>query len=110
MAYVLAVDVGTTFTAAAVSRDGRPEIVSLGTHQMEIPSVVFLQEDGEFVVGEAAQRQGLHQPTRVAREFKRRMGDSTPLMLGMTPVSAHALTSKVIRSVVSLVADRQGEP
>jgi len=105
--YVLGLDVGTTFTAAAVWRDGRAQISSLGTHSTSIPSVLVLRE-GEFLVGEPAVRRAASEPTQVAREFKRRFGDSTPVLLGGTPYSVEALTARLIRSVVDDVARREG--
>ena len=59
MGYALGVDLGTTYTAAAIYRDGRTETVTLGTRSLMIPSVVFLKEDGEFLTGEAAERRGV---------------------------------------------------
>ena len=68
MGYTLGFDLGTTFTAAAVVRDGRAEIVALGNHTASIPSVVFLRDDGELLVGEAAERRGVQEPARLARK------------------------------------------
>ena len=82
MAYGLGVDLGTTYSAAAVARDGRVEAFSLGTSAPAIPSVVVVREDGEVLVGEAAERRASSEPTRTAREFKRRLGDSTPIVVG----------------------------
>ncbi|MFQ5556287.1 MAG: Hsp70 family protein, partial [Acidimicrobiales bacterium] len=76
MSYQLGVDLGTTYTAAAISRDGRTEMVTLGVRLQQMPSVVVIREDGEFIVGEAAERRALIEPDRVAREFKRRLGDT----------------------------------
>ena len=106
--YALGIDLGTTFTAAAVHRDGRAEICPLGTRSAAVPTVVLLREDGETVTGEAAGRRGLAAPDRVAREFKRRLGDPTPVLLGGTPFSAEALMSRVLRAVVADVARREG--
>lgn len=106
--YVLGIDVGTTYTGAAVAQDGRVEVVSLGHHSSVVPSVVFLREDGELLTGEAADRRALQHPGRVAREFKRRMGDPTPLMLAGTPFSPEALTARVLRSVYDQVVSLQG--
>ncbi|HEY6797584.1 MAG TPA: Hsp70 family protein, partial [Kineosporiaceae bacterium] len=106
--YTLGVDLGTTFTAAAVWRDGRAEISPLGMRTAEIPSVVLARSDGSFLTGEAAARRALVEPDRVAREFKRRIGDSTPLLLGGSPFSAVALTSRLLAAVVSAVTDREG--
>jgi hypothetical protein len=89
--YRLGVDLGTTFTAAAVERDGRAEVVPLGDHTPQIPSVLFAREDGQLLVGEAAVRRGGVQPDRVAREFKRRLGDRVPLLLGGEEFTAEQL-------------------
>jgi molecular chaperone DnaK len=107
--YTLGVDLGTTFTAAAVWRDGRAEISPLGMRTAEAPSVVLPRADGSVLTGEAAARRALIEPDRVAREFKRRIGDSTPLLLGGSPYSAVALTSRLLAAVVSAVTDREGE-
>lgn len=108
MGYQLGIDLGTTYTAAAVARGGRVEVAALGTASPVIPSVVLLRADGEVLVGEGAVRRGQDEPTRVAREFKRRLGDPTPLVLGGTPYGAEALTGHLLRSVVRAVAEREG--
>ncbi|GAA1764456.1 Hsp70 family protein [Luedemannella helvata] len=108
MVYALGIDLGTTFTAAAVWRDGRAEIASLGSRGAAIPSVVLLREDETFLIGETANRRGLSEPHRVAREFKRRLGDTTPILLGGVPVSAEALMARVLRSVIDEVTRREG--
>ncbi len=108
MADSLGVDLGTTFTAAAVMRDGRPEIVHLGTRAAVIPSLVFLREDESLLIGEAAERRGATEPGRLAREFKRRVGDTTPLVVGSSPYSAERLSALLLQSVISEVIDREG--
>ncbi len=108
--YALGVDLGTTFTAISTWRDGHAEIVSLGSRVAAIPSVVLLREDETFLTGEAANRRGLSEPQRVAREFKRRLGDTTPLLLGGVPYSADALMARLLRSVIDEVASREGGP
>ncbi len=110
MGYSLGIDLGTTFTAAAVALDGRTEVVSLGNHAATIPSVVFLRDDGDVIVGDVAQRRGQQEPDRFAREFKRRFGDSTPIMLGHTPYSAERLMAAVLQQVAGQVTERYGGP
>ncbi len=110
MTYHVGIDLGTTFTAAAVSRSDGPEIVALGDRSTVVPSVLFLKEDGSFLVGEAAERQGLANPARLARQFKRRVGDSTPLLLGGTPYSPQALTAELLKWTINRVSERQGGP
>lgn len=104
----MGVDVGTTFTAAAVWRGGRVEVVPLGNHAAAIPSLVFLRDDGGVLVGDVAERRGLGEPSRLAREFKRRLGDTAPIMLDRTPFSADRLLGLLLRAVVVDVVERQG--
>ncbi|MEU4620267.1 Hsp70 family protein [Actinoplanes sp. NPDC023801] len=108
--YGLGIDLGTTHTAAAVLTGGRVESVRLGTRRMEIPSTVFAADDGVILVGEAAERRGQDEPGRLAREFKRRMGDPVPIIAGGVPFSAQALTAKLLRHVLDTVTRQQGAP
>ena len=110
VSYRLGVDLGTTYTAAAIARGGRVEIVTLGNRAAAIPSVLVLRADGTMLVGEAANRRALSEPDRVAREFKRRLGDPTPLLLGGTPYSAESLMAKLLRWVCDAVTEREGGP
>ena len=110
MQYGLGIDLGTTQTAAAVRVDGRVEVVRLGGRRAEIPSLVFVKPDGGLLIGEAAERRGQSEPARLAREFKRRMGDPVPIMVGGSPFSAHALTAKLLRHVLDTVTSLQGGP
>lgn len=110
MGYALGVDLGTTYTAAAVARDGRVDVVGLGERAPQLPSVLYLLPDGRFLAGEAAQRRGAAEPGRLAREFKRRLGDDTALLVGGTPFSAQALMGQLLRHVLAAVAEGQGGP
>ena len=106
--YHLGVDLGTTYAAAGILREGRPEVVTLGSRSAVVPSVLYFKDDGEVLVGEPANRRGLMDPSRVVREFKRRVGDSTPMVVGSTPYSAEALLSRLLRFVHDEVMTRQG--
>ncbi|HWN26257.1 MAG TPA: Hsp70 family protein [Actinomycetospora sp.] len=110
MAYGLGVDLGTTFTAAAVVRDGHVEMASLGDRSTAMPSVVLMRADGGVLVGDAAVRRAAGEPDRVAREVKRRLGDPTPLLLGGTPYSATDLLAAQLREVVAQITEREGGP
>ncbi|HET9757175.1 MAG TPA: Hsp70 family protein, partial [Candidatus Limnocylindrales bacterium] len=109
MAYSLGIDLGTTYSAAAVARGDRLEIFQLGERAATIPSIVLLRADGEVLIGEAAERRALAEPTRTGREFKRRLGDPTPIILGGTPYGAEALLAHLLRSIVARVTQQFGE-
>jgi actin-like ATPase involved in cell morphogenesis len=109
MGYELGVDLGTTYTAAATHRDGSVQIVELGNRTATIPSVIFLTENDEILTGEAANRRAVTEPGRVAREFKRRIGDPTPILLGGSPYSAESLSARLLEWVIGRVTEREGE-
>jgi molecular chaperone DnaK len=108
MAYYLGVDLGTSYTAAAVWRKGLVEAVPLGDRAPTVPSVVMLRETGEVLTGEPAERAGASEPLRVAREFRRRLGDQTPVSLDAEAHTAEELTGLLLRWVVDTVAERHG--
>ncbi len=109
MGYHIGVDLGTTFSAAAVVQDGTATITTLGTDGAAIPSVVLVGEDGIVLTGDAAARRAVSEPHRVAREFKRRIGDTTPLVVGGVPYSAEALSAHLLRDVLAHVIASQAE-
>ncbi|MBK6871283.1 MAG: Hsp70 family protein [Kineosporiaceae bacterium] len=86
--YHLGVDIGTTSTAAAICSGGPSEALPLGSRGAAVPTVVLVRPDGTVLVGETAERRAHEHPDRVAREFKRRVGDSVPLLLGGSPYPA----------------------
>jgi actin-like ATPase involved in cell morphogenesis len=110
MEYSLGIDLGTTYSAAATARDGRVEIFQLGERAATIPSIVVLRADGEVLTGDAAERRSLGEPTRTAREFKRRLGDPTPIILGGTPYGAEALLAHLLKAIVARVTEELGGP
>src|SRR5262245_36899872 len=112
MTTYLGIDLGTTYTAAAV-HDGVPgraaEVVTLGERGPTVPSVLYLQPDGGWLAGEPAERHAVTDPERIARQFKRRLGDPTPLLLGEVSVPAEVLTGHLLRWVVDEVVRLRGE-
>ncbi len=114
MGYWLGIDFGTTFTAAALHRDGASdhtaEIVALGDNGACVASVVFVAADGSLVVGDAAVRRAVTDPDRVVREVKRRIGDQTPVLVAGAPIGAHTLAARFVRWVVDRVTEREGAP
>jgi molecular chaperone DnaK len=112
MAYRVGVDLGTTYSAVAVSRDAdpRPELVPLSGPATSVASMVYLAPDGSTVCGEPAQRRAVTDPRRVVREFKRRVGDGTPLVVGGHPVAAEEVAARFVAWLLGVVADREGGP
>ena len=115
MSYWLGIDVGTTFTAAAICRlqpDQRThlEVVPLGSRTDAMRSVVYLDSDGEVVVGEVAERRGAADPDRMVREFVQTIPDDVTMVINGVEYSAAALTASVVKWVVDRVAQRENGP
>lgn len=83
-------------------------MVTLGNRSTCAPSVLHIGRDGAVLVGDAAERRAATDPSGVAREFKRRIGDETPMLLGDGGHTAHELTARLARWVVDLVRSREG--
>ncbi|MEZ5341366.1 MAG: Hsp70 family protein [Acidimicrobiales bacterium] len=108
MTYSIGLDLGTTASAAAIAADGGVSMFSVSHEDVVIPSVVYLGPDGTLLVGEPAERRAKSDPTGVAREFKRRFGDSLPLILQGSPVAANDLMLALATHLVDQVSVQQG--
>lgn len=105
----MGIDVGATFTAAAVERDGNVTVQPLSLRASAIPSVVFVDGEGGVLVGDAALRRAIDEPHRIAREMKRRIGDPVPMLVGGQPWTPELLQAQLLRWVVDQTTAEQGE-
>ncbi|MEV4733000.1 Hsp70 family protein [Saccharopolyspora sp. NPDC049426] len=106
MRYGVGIDLGTSFTSAAVSGEGGTRMVSLSS-EVVIPSVAHPAPDGALLTGNSA-LSAVSDPAQVARNFKRRLGDPTPLVLGGSAYSPAALMAAQLRDVLDIVTREMG--
>lgn len=71
---VIGIDLGTTFSCAAIVRGGRPEVIPNAEGERITPSAVAFTDSGEVLVGQLARRQAILNPTHTVLSIKRRMG------------------------------------
>src|SRR4051812_23846194 len=74
MAKILGIDLGTTNSCMAVMEGGEPTVVENSEGARTTPSVVAFTKSGERVVGQAAKRQAITNPTNTIFSVKRFMG------------------------------------
>jgi molecular chaperone DnaK len=109
MSYGLGIDIGTTFSAGAIHRDGRVDVVPLESQRFTVPTVVAADGD-RLVFGSAAVARSVAAPADAVREFKRRLGDPEPIMIAGRPYLPEQLVAAFARWVRDNVAAQCGGP
>jgi molecular chaperone DnaK len=74
MGKVIGIDLGTTFSAAAVIEAGEPVIMTNAEGGRITPSVVAMSKGGERLTGQVAKRQAITNPENTIFSIKRLMG------------------------------------
>jgi molecular chaperone DnaK len=111
---IIGIDLGTSNSAAAVLRGGRPVIipsaegVSLGGKAF--PSYVAIAGDGQLLVGEPARRQAAANPEGTATAFKRRMGRRETIRLRDREFSPEQLSAFLLQKIKRDAEAFLGEP
>src|SRR5512136_1671585 len=100
---IIGIDLGTSNSAAAVLRGGRPVIipsaegVSLGGKAF--PSYVAITADGQMLIGEPARRQAAANPEGTTTAFKRRMGTRERVQLRGREFSPEQLSAFLLQKI-----------
>jgi molecular chaperone DnaK len=110
----IGIDLGTSNSAAAVLRGGRPVIipssegVSLGGKAF--PSYVALAADGQLLIGEPARRQAAANPEGTTTAFKRKMGQRLKIRLREREFSPEELSAFLLQKIKRDAEAFLGEP
>jgi molecular chaperone DnaK len=111
---IIGIDLGTSNSAAAVLRGGRPvmipsaEGISLGGKAF--PSYVAITADGQTLVGEPARRQAAANPEGTATAFKRSMGTREQFNLRGQTFSPEQLSAFLLQKIKRDAEAFLGEP
>jgi len=76
MSKIIGIDLGTTFSAAAVMEGDAPKIIENAEGSRTTPSIVAVAKTGERLVGQLARRQAVTNPKNTVFQIKRFMGHS----------------------------------
>ena len=105
---IIGIDLGTSNSAAAVLRGGRPVIIpsaegiSLGGKAF--PSYVAITADDQTLIGEPARRQAASNPEGTATGFKRKMGKREKI-----PLRGHEFTPEQLSAFLLQKIKRDAE-
>ena len=74
MSRILGIDLGTTNSCMAIMEGGEPVVIPNAEGARTTPSVVAFTKSGERVVGQAAKRQAVTNPSNTIFSAKRLIG------------------------------------
>ena len=112
---IIGIDLGTSNSAAAVLRGGRPVIIpsaegiSLGGGKA-FPSYIAITQDGQTLIGEPARRQAAANPEGTVTAFKRKMGKREKIRLRDREFSPEQLSSMLLQKIKTDAEAFLGEP
>jgi molecular chaperone DnaK len=105
---------GTSNSAAAILRGGRPVIIpsseGITLGGKAFPSYVAVTADGQMLVGEPARRQAAANPDGTASAFKRRMGQREKMRLRDRSFSPEELSAFLLQKIKRDAEAFLGEP
>ena len=111
---IIGIDLGTSNSAAAVLRGGRPVIIpsaegiSLGGKAF--PSYVAITADGQTLIGEPARRQAAANPEGTTTGFKRQMGKRETVRLRGREFTPEQLSAFLLQKIKRDAEAFLGEP
>lgn len=111
---IIGIDLGTSNSAAAALRGGRPIIIpsaeGLSIGGKAFPSYVALTADGQILVGEPARRQATANPEGTVTAFKRKMGKRETIALRGHDYSPEQLSAFLLQKIKRDAEAFLGEP
>ncbi len=111
---IIGIDLGTSNSAAAVLRGGRPVIIpsaeGISIGGKAFPSYVALTADGQILVGEPARRQAVSNAEGTTSAFKRKMGRRENTRLHDKDYSPEQLSAFLLQKIRRDAEAFLGEP
>jgi len=105
----LGIDFGTSSTVAAAVEAGNATVLDLESNgRVRMSSAVFLTEEGDLLVGSAAEHQAVFAPERFEPTPKRLLGEGS-VFLGDRMIPIADLVAAVLRRVYTEACRHQGE-
>ena len=100
---IIGIDLGTSNSAAAVLRGGKPIIIpstdGVSLSGKAFPSYVAITADGNKLVGEPARRQASANPEGTAKAFKREMGKREKIRLRDKEFTPEQLSAFLLQKI-----------
>ena len=99
---LLGIDFGTCNSSAALLLDGKIKLVKEPLKQnYSFPSSVYLNEHGDFLVGQAAEHCRMRDIHRYRQGFKRALGQNQSYQIGELSLKVEDLVTEVLKKLKS---------
>ena len=98
---IIGIDLGTTFSAAAMVQDGQPRLL-LRDGQRLLPSVVGISPQGKWLVGTPAHNQYVFAPENTVRSIKRQMGSAERIDLGGQEFTPQQISAFILHEIKAI--------
>lgn len=110
MGLKVGIDLGTTNSAIAYVKDGKPVIIENKEGDRTTPSAVFEKDEKSgMVVGKQAKNAIIAMPNNVAIEAKRLMGTDKKITIGSKEYRPEEIAARILKYLVSSAEERTGE-
>jgi molecular chaperone DnaK len=106
---IAGIDLGTTFSAVAIVREGQPAILPKGNERI-IPSVVGYSTQGEWLVGTPARNQLVYTPQNTVRSIKRKMGSNATVTLAGRAFTPQEISAFILRELKTIAERHLDQP
>lgn len=101
---IISIDIGTSYSSTCIlGPNGKAQPVDVSTgasmfgSKYSLPSAVFVEENGNVLVGQAAMNSRKHNPQNFRMEFKRNLGEDIPILLGNRSFKPEDLYTELFR-------------
>jgi len=99
MGKIIGIDLGTTNSCVAVMEGGKPVVIANAEGARTTPSIVGFTKSGERLVGDAAKRQAITNPTNTVMSIKRLMGSKEKTNIEGKGYSPQEISAMVLQKL-----------
>lgn len=96
---ILGIDLGTSNSMAAIYKEGKPVIIESRVGRKQIPSIVSVDENGNFFAGDVAKERQITYPNQTVSGFKRSMGTEQTFLIDGKELKAVELSAIILRNI-----------
>lgn len=107
---ILGIDLGTTYSVAAIVENGRARVLPNREGENLTPSVYAETHKGHSLVGAVAKAQAGANPKRTVLSIKRHMGTDFRVSIGQRTLSPQEISSFILRKIKADAELSQGHP